>query len=297
MSEKPSTIKVPDATALLVSGSPAGVSAPLLHWLAARSDFVLAVDSGAEQLAAAGILPDLLLGDLDSLSEKTFEYLKTKGVPLECFDMDKDATDLELGIEALSLRGYRRLIATNVSGGRTDHLLGSLGALASAAHDKGMQVAYFDEHEACYFVSSNATGFGFEQVLELSFGFGQTQESGSSLGQTQESGSGPGQAQEPGLSLGRAAELDYATRLPRYLSLIAWGGPVTVSLQGTKWPLSHYELTPNSALGVSNTLNSPVSQHELTSNSARGASNTSNSPVIQLEVHEGDGTALLLLSY
>jgi thiamine pyrophosphokinase len=238
---------VPDryATALLVAGSPAGVDAVLLRQLAAQAGFVLAIDAGADQLVAAELTPDLLVGDLDSVSQDTLAQLTAAGVPVQEYDPHKNVTDLELGLEALRSRGYRRVIATNVSGGRTDHALGSLGALASAAYHTDLQLVLYDRDEACYFVGSAAA----QSTLSLNF----------------EKNVVPANGLAPPLS-----------RHPRHVSLIAWGGPVTVSLSGTEWPLDHYSLSPYSTRGISNILRSPV---------------------LRLEVHEGTGIALLLLSY
>ncbi|MDR1359157.1 MAG: thiamine diphosphokinase [Coriobacteriales bacterium] len=240
-----------DATALLVAGSPAGIAADLLRTLATQAAFVLAVDAGADQLVAAGIAPDLLIGDLDSVSRETLARLTATGVPVQDYDPHKNVTDLELGLEALRSRGYRRVIATNVSGGRTDHMLGSLGALAQAAYRNDLQVVLYDNHEACYFIGSRVT----PSTLVLDFEAGTAQSNG----------------------LAPLPPPPWALACPpHHVSLVAWGGLVTVSLEGTEWPLDHYVLSPYST---------------------RGISNIPRSAVLRLEVHEGRGTALLLASY
>ncbi|MDR2035994.1 MAG: thiamine diphosphokinase [Coriobacteriales bacterium] len=248
--------KTPDNGALLVSGSPVGVSPDLLHDLAAAAEFILALDSGGDQLAAAGLLPDLLLGDLDSLSQNTLTYFEKNDVPVQAFDSYKNATDLELGIEELSARGYQRIVATNIAGGRTDHMLGSLGALAHAAGEKGMQVAYRDNREACFFVSGAQNTE--TKVLELEFQKGDL-------------------VAIESFEAGQVSKLQppfFSLAAPAHISLIAWGGPATVSLRGTEWELDHHTLSPSSALAVSN---------------------VARCPKLRLEVH-GTGTVLLLLT-
>ncbi len=248
-----------DDIALFVSGSPAGVDAVLLRELALRATFILAVDSGAEQLVAADITPDLLLGDFDSISPSTLRRLEVEGVPVQSYDPYKNSTDVELGVEELHSRGFRRLIATNVLGGRTDHALGSLGALASAAHTFDMEVALRDTHEVCYFVSSNAS----QRILELRFEHSQCE-------------SQRGQPPFPGDNPPVDQPLLPPPPNPQHVSLMAWGGAVVVSLQGTEWPLDYHVLSPYSARGISNVLRSDV---------------------LHFELHEGNGTTLLLLSY
>jgi thiamine pyrophosphokinase len=283
----------PQTVALLVSGSPVGVSASLLRELASRSDFILALDSGGEQLMRANLIPDLLVGDFDSIKPDTLAWCEERNVPTQTYDRYKNATDLELGMEALRSCGFCRLIASNVLGGRTDHALGALAALAKAA-TCGMEVVLRDQNECCYFVSGNA-GAG---VLELEFtgaseagasAGGAPRDSANALagGASEDTPAMPaGGASEAGLPdapaeaghLHRAANLPLLTTPPppKQISLIAWGNPATVSLTGTEWELDQYILSPLSALGVSNAMRLPW---------------------LRLTIHEGCGTVLLLLEY
>ena len=62
-------------------------------------DAVIAVDGGFASLAAAGCVPDLALGDFDSLG-----YVP-EGVEVLVFPPEKDASDMELALgEVLSRR-------------------------------------------------------------------------------------------------------------------------------------------------------------------------------------------------
>lgn len=221
-----------DACALFVSGSPVGVSAPLLQKLAAQVDFILAVDAGANQLQQAGIVPDLLIGDLDSISADTLASYQDEAIAIESFDAYKNATDVELGIETLHARGFTRIIATNVLGGRSDHALGSLGALAGAVRNYDVDVRVYDEQESCFFVCSKQE----PKYLQLDMSEWQT------LSNTPQN---TANAQD-------SSEL----HLPEHLSLISWGGTNTVSLTGTEWELDHHELSSYSARGVSNVVRS-----------------------------------------
>jgi thiamine pyrophosphokinase len=91
---------------------------------------VIAADSGYDHARAHGIEVDLLVGDLDSISPAALEEAKAAGIPIELHPTAKDATDL-----ALALLEARDLGATQVTviagdGGRLDHLLTSVLALA-----------------------------------------------------------------------------------------------------------------------------------------------------------------------
>jgi thiamine pyrophosphokinase len=94
---------------------------------------VVAADSGLDHALAVGLQPALLVGDLDSISDEGRDWAATKGVPVQRFPTDKDATDTELALAAaLQVPGARRLLLLGGSHGREprlDHLLGTLLAL------------------------------------------------------------------------------------------------------------------------------------------------------------------------
>jgi thiamine pyrophosphokinase len=110
---------VAEASALLVIGGDAPPFASLEQRLHEFS-FVCAADSGLDVLRRWGIVPDLVVGDMDSLSDAS--VLADYGEVMQ-FPRDKDETDTELGIRELRSRGYGRLVVAGGGGGRLDHLL------------------------------------------------------------------------------------------------------------------------------------------------------------------------------
>ncbi|HOQ63798.1 MAG TPA: thiamine diphosphokinase, partial [Clostridia bacterium] len=65
-------------------------------------DMVIAADGGYRALARAGIRPDLILGDMDSLARQP------RGIPLLRFPRRKNLTDMALAIGLAKSRGYTR---------------------------------------------------------------------------------------------------------------------------------------------------------------------------------------------
>jgi thiamine pyrophosphokinase len=86
------------------------------------ASIVVAADSGLESSLALGIEPDLVIGDMDSLRDKTLldRYPPHKKM---IFDSDKDETDTEIGLRVLRERGCAEVAIAGGSGGRVDHLL------------------------------------------------------------------------------------------------------------------------------------------------------------------------------
>jgi len=85
-------------------------------------DFVIAADSGLVIAEKAGIVPDLIVGDMDSLDDASIlsRYPEER---IKIWPRDKDYTDTELALAALADRGINDIILIGGSGGRIDHFL------------------------------------------------------------------------------------------------------------------------------------------------------------------------------
>lgn len=117
---------------LLVGGSPQPSSAACVRALAYTCEVVVAVDHGFDYALAAGLEPDLFVGDGDTLSPRGKLLLEEAGTERLVFDPHKDATDLGLALSAVGGRWPGAdIVATCFSGGSPDHFLGVCGRLAS----------------------------------------------------------------------------------------------------------------------------------------------------------------------
>ena len=75
-------------------------------------DEIIAVDSGVEHLFKLSLDPNTLIGDLDSISEKSLDKVKKNGVDIIAFNSNKDQTDFELAlnyIEGVDTVSYTHL--------------------------------------------------------------------------------------------------------------------------------------------------------------------------------------------
>jgi thiamine pyrophosphokinase len=95
-------------------------------------DLVIAADGGYAHLRRMGILPGLLIGDLDSIDPDDLEVLKISGVPVRQHPAEKDETDLELAISSAVLAGAGQICIAGALGGRLDQMLANLFLLARA---------------------------------------------------------------------------------------------------------------------------------------------------------------------
>jgi thiamine pyrophosphokinase len=80
-------------------------SPEMLRAAAGRADLVAAADGGARYALDAGIVPDLVVGDMDSLGEAGVREVEERGALLERHPLRKDKMDGHLAIIATAERG------------------------------------------------------------------------------------------------------------------------------------------------------------------------------------------------
>ena len=114
-------------------------------------DFLICADGGANYAALSGRLPNLLIGDLDSILPENLSQCENAGCVIERYSCEKDETDLELALcraeEQASLVGEQDIWLYGATGKRIDHFLGNLSLMLAYAR-KGYRIRLVDpEHE------------------------------------------------------------------------------------------------------------------------------------------------------
>jgi thiamine pyrophosphokinase len=95
---------------------------------------VLAADRGIAHARALGLRAEAVIGDLDSASPQDLERAAADGARIERHPTAKDATDLELALDAAVAFAPTRVLVLADGGGRLDHLLSALLLLGSAKY-------------------------------------------------------------------------------------------------------------------------------------------------------------------
>jgi thiamine pyrophosphokinase len=98
-----------------------------------RPQAVIAADSGVDAAGLLRLHVDLVVGDLDSASSAGLASAERGGATVERFPEEKDATDLELALEAAAARGAEEVLVAGGTGDRLDHLAGELLLLGAAS--------------------------------------------------------------------------------------------------------------------------------------------------------------------
>lgn len=113
-------------------------SAPRLRDLP-QPDAVIAADGGSTLAMRLGLVPDLVIGDLDSSDPALVKELEQQGIAFERFRHEtKLETDTELAVLVALKWGAKQVLVLGAIGGRLDHSLANLLLLTHpriAPHD------------------------------------------------------------------------------------------------------------------------------------------------------------------
>jgi thiamine pyrophosphokinase len=129
----------------VVSGGDLGDQAFLREQAATAAPVaVICADGGARHLEAAGIIPGLIVGDMDSLDSASQGYYEARGCRIVRHPRRKDETDTELALrEALRMEPAEVWI-WGALGHRVDHALANISLLVQGK-EKGIEVKLIDE--------------------------------------------------------------------------------------------------------------------------------------------------------
>ncbi|MEM7140067.1 MAG: thiamine diphosphokinase [Actinomycetota bacterium] len=105
------------------------------------ADLIICADGGLDAAHAAGRRPDIVVGDMDSVSEELLEALGSE-VVVDRLPVAKDETDLELALARAIGAGAARISVHLAAGGRLDHQLANLAVLASSRWDSASLDAF-----------------------------------------------------------------------------------------------------------------------------------------------------------
>jgi thiamine pyrophosphokinase len=90
------------------------------------ADFIICADSGVRHAFEMGVIPDLVVGDMDSVSTEDLKKIKELGLEQETFAAEKDFTDTELALETALQRGATEAVILGGIGDRPDHTLANI---------------------------------------------------------------------------------------------------------------------------------------------------------------------------
>lgn len=112
-------------------------------WDYDKEDYLIAADGGYDYLKKMGIIPDLLIGDMDSIIEEHSE----KEIQIKKLPVEKDDTDMLAAIkEGLALDCRNFAIYGALGGERIDHSLANIQCLLYL-HNHGAKGILYGAHD------------------------------------------------------------------------------------------------------------------------------------------------------
>jgi thiamine pyrophosphokinase len=95
-----------------------------------HADITVGVDAGYGAARSLGLQPDLVVGDLDSITAADLAHAEQNNVRIERHPPEKDATDLDLGVSAARRNGATAITLVTDVGDRIDHFLAEVALLS-----------------------------------------------------------------------------------------------------------------------------------------------------------------------
>lgn len=116
-------------------------------------DFVICSDGGANYAYMMGIIPDLIVGDLDSIQADVKKFMQQKNVDFKTFPTHKDFTDTQLAVSIAEEMGAKEIILLGTMGKRLDHTLSNLYC-AMEAVERGIKIEHVSPECRVYIVNN-----------------------------------------------------------------------------------------------------------------------------------------------
>lgn len=111
-----------------------------------KYDMLISADGASNKLHQIDIVPDYILGDLDSIDTNVVEYFKDKSVEFIKFNPEKDFSDTHICVDFLIEKGYSEIDLYGAFGGRWDHTIANFG-LMYYAYKKNIKLSLIDRYD------------------------------------------------------------------------------------------------------------------------------------------------------
>ena len=132
------------------------------------NDYIICADSGFDIVFETGLIPDLLIGDFDSI-RKIPDDVEKIVLPVE-----KDITDCEAAYLEGVKRGYEDFLILGGTGGRFEHTFANISLMARASKE-GNRFLIVDEKHIFRSVTNSSLKLYFVPDKQISvFAFGGT---------------------------------------------------------------------------------------------------------------------------
>jgi len=114
---------------------------------------IIAVDGGANYLHSHNIIPDVLIGDMDSIDKDVYRILNQNNTKMLIHPKEKDQTDSELAISYAMEQGYTQIVIAGFGGDRLDHMIATIHFLCNVINK--IKVKIIQNNENIYLITKS----------------------------------------------------------------------------------------------------------------------------------------------
>lgn len=101
-----------------------------------RAELLVCCDGAANSCVAYGVVPDVIIGDVDSVSEQLKSSLSERIIRVE----DQEINDLTKAFRYVLSQGHTKVTILGATGCREDHTLGNLSLLMDYVEDAQVEM-------------------------------------------------------------------------------------------------------------------------------------------------------------
>ncbi|MFV0440168.1 MAG: thiamine diphosphokinase [Lachnospirales bacterium] len=123
---------------------------------------IVACDGGLSHIDHLNLLPDLLIGDFDSVDKEVLDM--HKNFKTIRFPTDKNNTDSELALAYAKKKGFEEVIFYGALGGRCDHIIGNV-FLLKKANEMGLKLKIVDENQEIFYIDKHIVLEGYKDKV------------------------------------------------------------------------------------------------------------------------------------
>ncbi len=134
---------------VIVTGGPLpSKAADVIRGFAGEPDTkIIACDSGCDYLSKISVIPEVVIGDMDSITAEGLEFISANNIPVEKYPVEKDWTDSEIALKKAGIDDEVILVCP--LSGRIDHVIANLG-LAVKYRSEGLKITVTDGITVCF---------------------------------------------------------------------------------------------------------------------------------------------------
>jgi thiamine pyrophosphokinase len=129
----------------LIIGSGNSIDKNIFKQEKVDADYIICADGGLEKADELNLLPDVIIGDFDSVNPDVLKKYMDMNIRTMKFPKEKDYTDMELAIEYALKMGFCNLTLIGASGSRLDHTFAN-AMLLEKYYERGIFITMLDNN-------------------------------------------------------------------------------------------------------------------------------------------------------